>query len=471
MDLDVTLLSRIQFAFTVSFHIIFPTLSLGLALLLAIIEGLWLKTGKEVYYFLYRFWVKIFALTFGMGVVSGIVLSFEFGTNFSRFAEFAGPVLGPLISVEVLTAFFLEAGFLGVMLFGWTKVGPRLHFVATLLVMLGTMNSAFWIIAANSWMHTPAGVVVESGRVIVESWWEVIFNPSFPYRYFHMLFASYLTAASVMAGISAWYLLKHQHISIAKKGLSIGLLGMIIFAPTQAFIGDMSGLQVLRDQPAKIAAMEGIWETKKGVPLLLFAIPNEEQERNDFEIGIPNLASLILTHDIDGEIKGLKELAPEDRPNVPIVFWSFRLMVGSGILLILVAVYGLYCRYRHTLYSNRYLHMGCVAVIPLGFIATLAGWFTAEVGRQPYTVQGLLRTADSVSPIEAYSVAVSLTLFVVVYTILFIAYLYYMNKLLRKGPRYDPPIHQVVKEIVPPTLDDRVDGAFVHREEVKPHGA
>jgi len=470
MDLDVTLLSRIQFAFTVSFHIVFPTLSLGLALLLAIIEGLWLKTGKEVYYFLYRFWVKIFALTFGMGVVSGIVLSFEFGTNFSRFAEFAGPVLGPLISVEVLTAFFLEAGFLGVMLFGWSKVGPKLHFTATMLVMLGTMNSAFWIIAANSWMHTPAGVVIEAGRVVVESWWDVVFNPSFPYRYFHMLLASYLTAATVMAGISAWYLLKHQHISIAKKGLSIGLLAMAILAPTQVFVGDLHGLQALRDQPVKVAAMEGIWETQKGVPMLLFALPNQEEERNDFEIAIPNLASLILTHDLNGEIKGLKEVAPEDRPYVPVVFWSFRMMVVSGLALIIVAMFGLYCRYRKTLFSNQLLHRACVAVLPLGFVATLAGWFTAEVGRQPYTVHGLLRTADSVSPIDAYSVAVSLTLFVVVYSILFVAYLYYLTKLIRKGPRYDPPVEYVVEQVEPPTLRDRVDGAFIDTEEGKFNG-
>ena len=439
-EADAVLLARIQFAFTVGFHILFPTLTIGLALFLVGLEAAWLKTNRAVYLHLYRFWVKIFALTFGMGVVSGIVLSYQFGTNFSRFSEITGPVMGPLLSVEVLTAFFVEAGFLGVMLFGWNKVGPRLHFLATVLVGVGTLNSAFWILAANSWMHTPAGVVFDGQQFVVTDWWAVVFNPSFPYRLVHMVLASWLTTAFVVAGVSAWYLLRGEHAEVARKGLSAGLIAAALLAPTQIFMGDQHGLQVKRDQPMKVAAMEGLWETTRGAPLLLFALPDQEAEENRLEIAIPNLASLILTHEWDGEVKGLKEVAPEDRPHVAIVFWSFRLMVGLGLFFLAVAAFGLVARWRGTLYENRWLHRACVAAIPMGFIATVSGWITAEVGRQPYTVHGLLRTADSVSPVPAASVATSLTIFVLVYGLLFATYLYFVHSVVRKGPDYDAPL-------------------------------
>ena len=439
-EADAVLLARIQFAFTVGFHILFPTLTIGLALFLVGLEAAWLKTNRAVYLHLYRFWVKIFALTFGMGVVSGIVLSYQFGTNFSRFSEITGPVMGPLLSVEVLTAFFVEAGFLGVMLFGWNKVGPRLHFLATALVGVGTLNSAFWILAANSWMHTPAGAVFDGQQFVVTDWWAVVFNPSFPYRLVHMVLASWLTTAFVVAGVSAWYLLRGEHAEVARKGLSAGLIAAALLAPTQIFMGDQHGLQVKRDQPMKVAAMEGLWETTRGAPLLLFALPDQDAEENRLEIAIPHLASLILTHEWDGEVKGLKEVAPEDRPHVAIVFWSFRLMVGLGLFFLAVAAFGLFARWRGTLYENRWLHRACVAAIPMGFIATVSGWITAEVGRQPFTVHGLLRTADSVSPVPAASVATSLTIFVLVYGLLFATYLYFVHSVVRKGPDYDAPL-------------------------------
>ncbi len=439
-EADAVLLSRIQFAFTIGFHILFPTLTIGLALFLVGLEAAWLKSGRPVYLHLYRFWVKIFALTFGMGVVSGIVLSYQFGTNFSRFSEITGPVMGPLLSVEVLTAFFVEAGFLGVMLFGWNKVGPRLHFVATVLVAVGTLNSAFWILAANSWMQTPAGAVFNGQHFVVTDWWAVVFNPSFPYRLAHMLLASWLTTAFVVAGVSAWYLLRGEHAEVARKGLSAGLIAAALLAPTQVFMGDQHGLQVKRDQPMKVAAMEGLWETTRGAPLLLFALPDQEAEENRLEVAIPNLASLILTHEWDGEVKGLKEVGPEDRPHVAIVFWSFRVMVGLGLFFLAVAFYGLLARWRGTLYESRWLHRACVAAIPMGFIATVAGWITAEVGRQPYTVHGILRTADSVSPVPVAAVATSLTIFVLVYGLLFATYLYFVHSVVRKGPDYDAPL-------------------------------
>lgn len=439
-EADAVLLSRIQFAFTIGFHILFPTLTIGLALFLVGLEAAWLKSGRPVYLHLYRFWVKIFALTFGMGVVSGIVLSYQFGTNFSRFSEITGPVMGPLLSVEVLTAFFVEAGFLGVMLFGWNKVGPRLHFVATVLVAVGTLNSAFWILAANSWMQTPTGAVFDGQHFVVTDWWAVVFNPSFPYRLAHMLLASWLTTAFVVAGVSAWYLLRGEHAEVARKGLSAGMIAAALLAPTQVFMGDQHGLQVKRDQPMKVAAMEGLWETTRGAPLLLFALPDQEAEENRLEVAIPNLASLILTHEWDGEVKGLKEVGPEDRPHVAIVFWSFRIMVGLGLFFLAVAFYGLLARWRGTLYESRWLHRACVAAIPMGFIATVAGWITAEVGRQPYTVHGILRTADSVSPIPMAAVATSLTIFVLVYGLLFATYLYFVHSVVRKGPDYDAPL-------------------------------
>ncbi|MDP2610269.1 MULTISPECIES: cytochrome ubiquinol oxidase subunit I [unclassified Oceanobacter] len=435
MDLDVALLSRLQFAFTVSFHIIFPSITIGLATLIAIWEGLWLKTHNPYYLQLAKFWIKPFAITFGMGVVSGIVLSYEFGTNFSRFSEMTGAVLGPLMAYEVLTAFFMEAGFLGVMLFGWQRVGRKLHFFATTVVMVGTWFSAFWIIVANSWMQTPAGYIIVDGHFEVASWMEVIFNPSMPYRLMHMLMASLITATFVVAGISAYYLLKKQHIPFARKGLSMCMWFALVLTPLQAWVGDMHGLNVKEHQPTKLAAIEGIWPAEENnVPLLLFAMPNMATESNDYEIAIPNLGSLLLTHSWDGALQGLKAVPAADRPNVPLVFWSFRVMVGIGFGMICIALLALALRRKERLFESKPLLALVTLFTPSGVIAVLAGWYVVEVGRQPWIVYNLVRTADIVSPLPAERVLFTLIMFVLIYTSLLGVYLYFMRKLIKKGP-------------------------------------
>ncbi|WP_151702409.1 cytochrome ubiquinol oxidase subunit I [Nitrincola alkalilacustris] len=446
MELDSALLSRLQFAFTVSFHIIFPSITIGLATLIAIWEGLWLKTRNPIYLQLAKFWIKPFAISFGMGVVSGIVLSYEFGTNFSEFSRITGPVLGPLMAYEVLTAFFLEAGFLGVMLFGWQRVGPRLHFFSTIVVAIGTWISAFWIIAANSWMHTPAGYEIVDGVFHVASWWEVIFNPSMPYRFTHMLMAAFITAIFVVLATSAWQLKRDPSSEMARKGLSMTLWFALILTPLQAYIGDLHGLNVKEHQPIKLAAMEGIWpESEAGAPLLLFAIPDQKGEQNHFEIGIPKLASLILTHELDGELTGLTSVPADERPNVAIVFYSFRIMVGIGVLMILVSLAGLYLRRKGTLFQHQAFLTFCSYLAPSGIIAVLAGWYVVEVGRQPWLVQGLVRTIDVVSPLPAERVLFSLTLFVLTYSLLFAVYLYFMRKLILKGP---PPLEKLSEQLI-----------------------
>lgn len=432
--MEVEILSRIQFGFTVGFHILFPTLNLGLAVFLAIVEGLWLKTQNPFYLNIAKFWTKIFALTFGMGVVSGVVLAYELGTNFSNFTQAFGSVIGPLFVYEVLTAFFLEAGFLGIMLFGWHKVKPSLHYFATLMVAIGTTISAFWIMSANSWMQTPTGFDFINGEYFVHTWREVVFNPSFLPRLFHMILASYLTTAFVIAGISAWYLLKQRHVAIAKFCFSLALWGALVVAPIQMFIGDMAGLNVYKHQPMKLAAMEGRWDTMQSAPLILFAIPDSRAEKNHWEIKIPYLASLITTHSLDGVVPGLKEVSAEDRPVVGATFYGFRIMVGIGLWLFAIALYALWLRYKGRLYQSQLLQRLCIFSIPLGFIATLAGWITAESGRQPWVVNGLMRTADSVSPVANHNVFFSLMLFMIVYVIVFGFYLYYVIKLIRKGP-------------------------------------
>ncbi len=434
MDFDATTLARIQFGFTIAFHILFPTLTIGLGVFLVGVEALWLKSRNFAYFRLYRLWAKVFALAFGMGVVSGIVLSYQFGTNFSRFSAIAGPVLGPLLSYEVLTAFFVEAGFIGVMLFGWRKVGPKLHFLATCLVALGTLNSSFWILAANSWMQTPQGAGFVDGRFVSEDWWAIVFNPSFPYRLAHMLLASFLTVSFVVAGTSAWYLLRRRHADIARRGFSLAMGAAAVLAPLQIFAGDLHGLQVRETQPTKLAAMEAHWTTGRGIPFVIFAIPDEKGERNRFEISIPYAGSLVLTHKLDGEVKGLKEAKPEDRPPVFVVFITFRVMLAVGFFLLGVALLGLWLRWRGRLYTNRFLLRLAVASVPLGFVGVIAGWMTAEVGRQPWTVYGMVRTADSVSPVPVGAVATSLALFVVVYVFLFSAFLFFVNRLITKGP-------------------------------------
>lgn len=434
---DAAILSRIQFAFTVSFHIIWPTLNIGLGLFLLILEILWLKTHKIAYLYLYKFWVKIFALAFGLGVVTGIALSYQFGTNFSVFSNLAGPIIGPLLGIEVMTAFFLEAAFIGVMIFGWNKVSPTIHLLATIFVVLGTHNSAFWVIAANSWMHTPQGFEIINGVMHPTSWLEIIFNPSFPYRLIHSLTASYLTVALFIAGISAYFLLKKISVDTAKKGFSTALIMLSLLAPLQIYLGHAQGLNSKEYQPVKVAAMEGLWHSTKGAPLLLFAIPNQELESNKYALKIPKLASLILTHDINGKVIGLTDFKKEDRPPISAVFFTFRIMVGLGMLFLLIAFISIILRFRKTLYKQKLFHKLCVFATPLGLVATIAGWWVTEIGRQPWLIYGVLRTKDAISPINSELILTSLISFILVYTLLFISFLYYASRLIVKGYDFD----------------------------------
>ncbi len=440
IELDALTLARLQFAFTVSFHIIFPAFTIGLASFLAVLEGLWLLRDDEVYRRLFRFWVRIFAVSFGMGVVSGVVLSYQFGTNWSRFADATGPVLGPLLAYEVLTAFFLEAGFLGIMLFGWEKVGNTLHFIATCLVAVGTLISAFWILAANSWMHTPAGFELVDGRFMPLSWWEVIFNPSFPYRFVHMVLAAYLTTAFAVGTVGAWHLLRDAYAPEARRMFSMAMWMAAIVAPIQLFAGDQHGLNTLKHQPAKIAAMEGHFETMRGAPLYLFGIPNMAKAETEYAVGIPKLGSLILEHDPNAELKGLDAFPRDEWPNATVLFWTFRIMVGLGLLMIAVGVVSLVLRVRDSLYENRWFHRACIAMGPAGFVAILAGWVTTEMGRQPWIVQGLMRTADAASPVPAGSLLTSLLLFVATYSFVFGLGMYYLLRLMRQPPGQGPQL-------------------------------
>lgn len=435
LELDPILLARIQFAFTISFHIVFPAFTIGLASFLAVIEGLWLKTGNEHYRDIYKFWIKIFAVAFGMGVVSGVVMSYQFGTNWSIFSDQTANVLGPLLGFEVLTAFFLEASFLGIMLFGWGRVSARMHFISTCIVAVGTLISAFWILAANSWMQTPQGFMIAADGILhPTNWLEIIFNPSFPYRLAHMVIAAYLATAFVVGGVGAFYLFHKRHIPEAKIMLVMATLMAVVVAPIQAFIGDMHGINTLEHQPAKVAAMEGIWETEQGAGLRLFAWPDQNKEMNHYEISVPKLASLILTHDLNGEVKGLKAWAKEDRPPVAWVFWSFRVMVGLGLLMILTGIVSVIYYLRGKLFTSRLALRWWMMMMPSGFIAVLAGWFVTEIGRQPFTVYNVIRTAESVSPaIIGPQVAWSLLAFVVMYTLVFGAGSYYILKLIGQG--------------------------------------
>lgn len=433
--METLLLSRIQFGFTIGFHILFPTLTIGLAWFLVYFEARSRGGRRPEFLALYRFWVRIFALTFGMGVVSGLVLSYEFGTNWSRFSDMAGPVLGPLLSAEVLTAFFVEAGFLGVMLFGWNKVGPRLHFMATLLVAIGTTNSAFWILAANSFMHTPQGATWIDGQLVPTDWAAVVLNPSFPYRLAHMLLACYITASLVVASVCAFYLRRGEHAGFARGGLHAAIVVLTVAATLQVVVGDLHGLNVRKHQPVKLAAIEALWETGRGVPLVLIGWPDPVAEKNHYAVEIPKLGSLVLAHELDGEVLGLDQVEPEDRPPVRPVFFAFRIMVGLGLLFLALGWTGAWLWRRGTLDgSKRYLR-ALVLAGPLGFVATLAGWIVAEMGRQPWVVQGLIRTADAVSPVPAAAVATSLALFVLVYGGLFWAYLYFCREIVRRGPQ------------------------------------
>ncbi|WP_374615059.1 cytochrome ubiquinol oxidase subunit I [Sphingorhabdus sp.] len=431
------ILARIQFAFTVSFHFLFPAFSIGLASFLAVLEGLWLKTGKGVYANLYRYWLKIFAIVFAMGVVSGIVMSYQFGTNWSVFSDKAGPVIGPLMAYEVLTAFFLEAGFLGVMLFGINKVGRKLHFVATLAVAVGTFISAFWILSVNSWMQTPVGFEIAANGQFMpgDSWWTIVFNPSFPYRLVHTLLATYLTTAFIVGAVGAWHLLKDKANPGARKMFSMAMWMAAIVAPLQIVAGDFHGINTLEHQPAKVMAMEGHYQSyPDGAPLILFGIPNSEDRRIDYAIEIPNASSLILKHDWNAPLAGLDTIPDENEPPVAIVFWAFRIMVGIGFLMLGIGIWSLVARWRGKLFEWQLLHRFALVMGPSGLVAVLAGWVVTEVGRQPFTIYGLLRTADSASPLDAPAVAASLLAFVVVYFAVFGMGVWYILRLMKKPP-------------------------------------
>lgn len=429
-------LSRIQFGFTITFHIVFPALTIGTASFLAVLEGCWLKTRSAVYGDLYHFWVKIFAVNFGMGVVSGLVMAYEFGTNWSGFSRFAGGITGPLLAYEVLTAFFLEAGFLGVMLFGWRRVGRGLHFFATVMVALGTLVSATWIVASNSWMQTPQGFIVEDGRAVPVDWVAVIFNPSFPYRLAHMSVAAFLATALFVAAAGAWHLRRSNDTPAVRKMLSMALWLILVLAPLQAFIGDAHGLNTLKYQPAKLAAIEGHWrnDEPRGMPLLLFGWPDMEAEETKWALQIPRVGGLLLTHAWDGQITGLKDFPKENRPNSTVVFWTFRVMAGLGTLMIALGLWSLALRGKGRLWSSATFLRVTTWMGPTGLIALLAGWFTTEIGRQPFVVYGVQRTADAVSVHNLSTMSATLVSFVVVYFFVFGAGSAYVLRLVRNGP-------------------------------------
>ncbi len=440
---DAVLLARIQFAFTVSFHFLFPAFTIGLASYLAVLNGLWLRTGRDVYRDLFKYWTKIFALTFAMGVVSGIVMSYQFGTNWSVFSDKAGPVIGPLMAYEVLTAFFLEAGFLGIMLFGMKRVGSKLHFFATLMVAIGTCVSAFWILSVNSWMQTPTGHAIDAvtGQFVPVDWLSVIFNPSFPYRLTHTVTAAYLTTAFIVGGVGAFHLLKARRRGVgASEGVrvmfSMAMWMAALVAPLQIVLGDLHGLNTLKHQPVKVMAMEGHYQSyPEGAPLILFGIPNSAEKRMDYAIEIPKLSSLILKHGWNEPLAGLDTIRESEQPPVGIVFWSFRVMVGLGFAMLLVGLWSLWARWRGKLFNAPVFHGFVLLMSPSGLIAVLAGWITTEVGRQPYTIYGLLRTAESAAPLDAPAVGSSLVAFVVVYFLVFGAGTFYILRLMGYPPQ------------------------------------
>jgi cytochrome bd ubiquinol oxidase subunit I len=435
LGMSAELLARFQFAFTVSFHFIFPAFSIGLASFLMVLEALWLWKKDAAYLKLFDYWKTVFAVTFGMGVVSGIVMSYQFGTNWAAFADKAGPVIGPLMGYEVLTAFFLEAGFLGIMLFGLKRVGPRLHFFATAMVALGTLISATWILSANSWMQTPAGFSInEAGQFVPENWFEIIFNPSFPYRLVHTVLAAYLTTAFAVGAVGAYHLRKDNTNRHARIMFSMAMWMAALVTPIQILAGDQHGLNTFEHQPAKIAAMEGHYESYNGAPLILFGIPDDKAETTHFAIELPKLGSLLLTHSLDGEVKGLKSFPADERPPALLPFITFRVMVGIGFLMLGLGLWSLWARWRKTIYDSKWLHRAAMLMGPSGFIAVLAGWYTTEVGRQPYTVYGLLRTSDSLANVDAEAVGASLIAFIVVYFVVFGAGVFYLLRLVMRTP-------------------------------------
>jgi cytochrome d ubiquinol oxidase subunit I len=433
--MNALILSRLQFAFTIGYHILWPTYTIGIASFVAWLSGLWWWTGKPVYRDLMRFWIRLMALGFAMGVITGVVISYEIGANWAGYARSTSNVLGPLFMYETLTAFFLEAGFIGIVLVGEGRVSRGLHFFSCLMVAVGSLMSATWIIAANSWMQTPAGAVPDANGIFhVVSWWQVIFSPSFPYRLAHMVCASYLTGSFVVAGVSALHLWLRRHETTARTAFSMALWMALVLAPLQIGLGDAQGLNTREYQPTKLAAMEGLWTTGRSVSAVLFAWPDMATASNDYEISVPHLGSVYLTHSWNGEVQGLTAVPRDDWPNVPVVFFAFRIMAGVGVLLLTTAIIGAVLRWRGRLYDTRLFQLLTMATTPLGFIAVLAGWTVTEAGRQPFVVYGLLRTAQAHSPISADAVSASLLVFVVVYNILLLSFFWFALRIVLRGP-------------------------------------
>jgi cytochrome bd ubiquinol oxidase subunit I len=435
MPLDALLLSRLQFAFTLAFHIVYPSFSIGLGSFLAVLEGLWLLTRREAFQRLYLFWLKIFAISFGMGVVTGVVMSYQFGTNWAVFSRMTAGVIGPLLAFEVLTAFFLESSFLGVMLFGWKRVGPRLHFAATCLVAFGTLVSAFWILSANSWMQTPAGYgVLPDGRFVATDWWRAIFSASLPQRFAHMVLAAYLSTALMVGAASAFQLLRAPGQPESKIALRMAIGMYFVVAPVQLFVGDYAGKQLPAEQPAKLAAIEGFWDTKAAQDFHIVAWPDRARQRNDWQVSLPKLGSWITTGDANATLRGLKSFPRADQPPSFLVFWSFRVMVGLGLAMIGLGLWGAWLWQRHALEKTRLFLRATILMGPAGFVAVIAGWITAEVGRQPWVVYGLMRTSAGVSPVTVHEVSASLIGLLVVYAVIFTGAVLYMLRLMAQGP-------------------------------------
>jgi cytochrome d ubiquinol oxidase subunit I len=435
MTVSTVTLSRLQFAFTVGYHIMWPAYTIGIAGFIVLLNGLWLYTQRPVYQELTRFWVRLFALGFAMGVVTGIVLSYQIGANWSGFSRVTGNVLGPLFMYEALTAFFLEACFVGIVLYGEERVRQNIYFLSCLIVAVGTVLSAFWVLAANSWMQTPQGAALgRDGTFHVNNWAIVVFNPSFSYRFAHMVCASYIAGVFVVAAVSAIFLLRQRNREFAETGLSLAIWILLILLPVQIFLGDMHGQNTRQYQPMKLAAIEAIWNTGRGVPLTLFAWPDQKAATNRWAVEIPYLGSLILTHSWNGEVLGLKEVSPRDRPDVPIVFFAFRAMVGMGLILLLLALTGAYLRARGRLFNAKWFLATLVAASPLGFLAVLAGWVVTEAGRQPWVVYRAVRTADTASPLKTVNVAFTFILFVVVYALLMVAFLWFFWRTIARYP-------------------------------------
>ena len=433
--------ARAQFGVTIGFHIVLAAFSIGLAQLLMLLEALWLWRGRAIYMDVYRFWLKIFALTVAVGTASGLIMEYQFGLNWSRLSVQAGQVIGPLMFYEVLVAFFLEAGFLGIMVFGMKKVGKRLHFFSTVAVAAGSLASAFWILSANSWMHTPAGYGVDAaGRFVAEDWWAIIFNPSFPYRFTHMILAALLGTATMVAGVGAWHLLRQPDNPRAGLQYSLALWAIALLAPLQILAGDLHGQHTLKVQPQKLAAIEGSWTRPPqgaGEPLRLFAVPDQGARRNLYELAIPRLGSLYLTHDLSGTIAALDEFSARDIPPVAPVFFAFRVMVGLGLLMLAQGLLSLVLRWRGRLLQASWLQRASVVMAPAGFLAMLSGWVVTEVGRQPFTVYGLMRTADSLSPVSGLQVLWSTLGILAFYVLIFGAGLYVLLRIMRKPPQAD----------------------------------